>query len=247
MPDHYTIAEIASEGIMPFGKRTAEPSSSSVNHAYMPADIDPDGVKRVIPKAMWDGPHGAMLRQHGLQPDDVANLALTPQRMHAMADAATDRMKRIVAKANAHLPGISFVPWAMMPWNVWQNTNAAFLMNADFMPSSPWNNMLLAADAHTSATLGLPQHPRATPPGIEENVSRLITELREDVQTKFDHIMTTILRGDLSVLGDYEKIKNDRFQKLIVLTRHVASMVFGEATLKRHDELFGIGLAKVPE
>src|SRR3982751_2177950 len=128
-----------------FGKRVVTPSSPAAAPGYVPAGPDPDGEMRIIPKAVWDGPNGAKLRQLGLSPDDPANLVLTPQRARALEDAATARMNAVVAKVNAHIPGVTVAPWAMIPWSVWEGPNAEFLIKSDFMPSSPWNNMLLAA------------------------------------------------------------------------------------------------------
>ena len=173
------------------------------------------------------------------------NVALTPQRMRAMEDAAADRMNALVAKVNAHIPDVAVIPWAVIPWSVWEDQNALFLMKFDFLPCSPWNNMLLAADAKTSNFLGLPQHPRAAVPGLHENLTRMIDELRGETRDELDSGMAAISRGDFSVLGRFAKFKNDQFQKLFALTRYVQNDVYGEEVCARHDELFGIGLSKV--
>ena len=164
-----------------------------------------------------------VLPVRGVLPDDRANPALTPQRMRAMDDAAIGEMNALVAKVNAHIPGVIVLPWAIIPWVVWKDQNAVFLMQSNFLPSSPWNNMLLPADAKSSTFLGLPEHPRAAMPELDENISQLIHELRANSQGT----------------------KDDHFQKLFALTRYTATMVFGEAVLARHDELFGMGLKGV--
>lgn len=228
-----------------FGKRVDATTPVATSSGYVPAGVDSDGVTRVIPLAVWNGPYGAKLRQLGFSPDDAINMALTPERANAKSEEVTRNMKALVAKVNAHIPSVSVVPWAMMPWAVWNGLNAEFLMKGDFFPSSPWNNMLLAADAKSSAFLGLPEHPRVAMPAINENVTRLITELRSNFQIEHEKVMQQILRGDFSGLDSFEQVRKDRFQKLIMLTRHVANMVFGEAACARHDELFGIGLSKV--
>jgi len=68
----------------------------------------------------------------------------------ALEDAATNQMNALVEKVNAHLPVVTVVPLAVIPWSVWHDTNAAFLMRLNFLPSSPWNSVLLAADARSS-------------------------------------------------------------------------------------------------
>jgi hypothetical protein len=228
-----------------FGKRVADSSILGAPQGYLPARPDPDGETRIIPKAIWDGPHGDMLRQSGFLPDDPRNLALTSERMHEMADAATERMNAIVGKVNAHIPGVSVIPWAIIPWAVWQDLNADFLMKRDFLQSSPWNNMLLPADAESSAFLGLPQHPRVAQTGLDENLTHLIDELRLESHDEFDKTWAALSRGDWSALDRHEKFKNDQFQKLFALARYIANDVFGEAVCARHDELFGVGLTEV--
>ncbi len=230
-----------------FGRRVVATSAPAVVQGYVPAPPDPDGETRHIPAVMWDGPHGDMLRQAGFSPDDSRNLALTPERAREMEDAATDRMEAIVAKVNAHIPGVSVRPWAMIPWAVWEGYNAEFLMKADFYPSSPWNNMLLAADAHSSDFLGLPQHPRAAQPGLDENLSRLVEELRIAARDQHDRTWTALSRGDWSALDEHEKFRTECFQKLIAMTRYVADMIFGAEACARHDELFGFGLSDVTD
>lgn len=228
-----------------FGKRVVAASTSAMAPNYVPSGPDSDGVTRLIPKAIWDGPNGEMLRQLGLSPDDPTNLALTPQRARAMEDAATARMNAVVAKVNAHMPGVSVAPWAIIPWSVWEGLNAEFLIKTDFCPSSPWNNMLLPADAESAAVLGLPEHPRATQPGLAENLMRMVDALRIEYRDEWDRDFAAITGGDYSVLARQEALKNDRFKKLFALVRYVSNDVFGDAACARHDELFGIGLDEV--
>ena len=228
-----------------FGKRVVTPSTPTSAPAFVPAGPDPDGEIRVIPKAIWDGPNGDKLRQLGLSPDDPANLVLTPQRARALEDAATARINAVVAKVNAHIPGVTVAPWAMIPWSVWEGPNAEFLIKSDFMPSSPWNNMLLAADAESAAFFGLPQHPRAAHVGLAEHLTGLIDELRAASRDDIERNLAAISRGDFSVLDRYEELKTDRFQKLLQLARYVAADVFGAEVCARHDELFGFGLTEV--
>jgi hypothetical protein len=228
-----------------FGKRGAGVATPAATSGFAPAGPDPDGVTRVIPKAIWDGPNGAMLRRYGFLPDDPANLALTPERASALEEAELARMNALVAKVNAHIPGVTVLPWAMIPWAVWKGLNAELLMKADFFPSSPWNNMLLAADAKSSAFLGLPQHPRRPMPELDQNLTRLIDELRDEFRDEMDSYQEALSRGDFSFLDRFEKLRKARFQKLFALTRYVANLVFGEAVCARHDELFGIGLKGV--
>jgi len=228
-----------------FGKRVAAAPNPMAVPGHASATPDPGDEGRILPKAIWDGPNGEKLRALGFLPDDPANLSFTPQRMRAMEDAAADRMNALVAKVNAHIPDVTVLPWAVIPWSVWEDPNALFLMRLDFLPCSPWNTMLLAADAGSSDFLGLPLHPRAAVPGLHENLTRMIDELRSDTGDEIERTVAAISRGDFSVLDRYETFKKDQFQKLFALTRHVQNHVHGEAVCARHDELFGIGLSGV--
>jgi hypothetical protein len=71
-----------------FGKRKPQ-SDGNAGSRSMPLPPHPgpddDGVARVIPKELWDGPTGALLRTAGMTPDDPGNLVLTQELflMHA--------------------------------------------------------------------------------------------------------------------------------------------------------------------
>jgi hypothetical protein len=199
----------------------------------------------VLPDGLWATPLGEQMRKVGFCPNHPANAALTPEGMRALEDAATVRMNALVVKVNAHIPHVSVIPWAILPWSVWRNENAVFLMSGDFFPSSPWNNLLLAADDYSSTFLGLPRHPRTVPPGLDERISHLVDELRGDFQQQMNRFGEAIARGDLTAVNGFEQAKKERFQKLFALARHVAQLTFGEEVCTRHDELFGIGLSQV--
>ena len=228
-----------------FGKRVPAGRKWPAADSYAPVTPEPGDGRRILPKAIWDGPNGDTLRKLGFLPDDPANLSLTPQRMRAMEEAAVDEMNAMVAKVNAHIPNVTVAPWAVIPWSIWKDQNAHFLMRLKFLPCSPWNNMLLAADAKSSEFLGLPVHPRAALSGLHENLTRMIDELRSDACDELERNLAAISRGDLSILDRYERFKNDQFQKLFALTRHLQHHVYGEVVCARHDELFGVGLSKV--
>jgi hypothetical protein len=162
-----------------------------------------------------------------------------------MEDAATAQMNALVERVNAHIPGIAVMPWAIIPWSVWEGANAELLISTDFMPSSPWNNLLLPADARSAEFLGLPEHPRTAIPGLHENLTGLIDELHAERSAQVEACKTSLPHSGWSAVEQFEAYKTERFQKLFALARHVAVMVFGEQACARHDELFGIGLSEV--
>lgn len=178
-------------------------------------------------------------------PDSPENQRLTPERARAMEDAATAQLNALVGKVNAHIPGVTVIPWAIIPWSVWEGPNAELLINTDFLPSSPWNNLLLPADTRSAEFLGLPEHPRTAIPGLHENLTGMIDGLRAEWRDQIDACTLALPREGWSAIEQFEAYKNERFQKLFALARHVTVMVFGEAVSARHDELFGIGLSDV--
>lgn len=180
-------------------------------------------------------------------PQASAIPVLTPERARALEDVATAQMDAMVDRVNAHIPGVSVIPWAIIPWSVWEGLNAELLISTDFMPSSPWNNLLLPADAYSAEFLGLPEHPRAAVPGLHENITQLIDELRAERQAQVEACKSALAGDGWTAIERFEAYKAERFQKLFALARHVADMTFGSAVIARHDELFGIGLSEVTD
>ncbi|MFM5948658.1 MAG: hypothetical protein ACKOPM_05415 [Novosphingobium sp.] len=178
-------------------------------------------------------------------PAESAIPVLTPERARALEDAATAQMNAIVDRVNAHIPGVTVIPWAIIPWSVWEGLNAELLISTDFLPSSPWNNLLLPADSRSAEYLGLPEHPRAAIPGLHENIVPLIDELRAERQAQVEACKFALPADGWSAVERFEAHKAERFQKLFALARHVTVTVFGEAVSAQHDELFGIGLSEV--
>ncbi len=213
-----------------FGKRVVNPPA----YAYGQTPVRADTM------AVWDG-----VQQAGLDPDTQASEGLTPERARAMEDAATAQLDALVGKVNAHIPGVTVIPWAIIPGSVWEGPNAELLISTDFMPSSPWNNMLLPADPQSAEFLGLPEHPRTAIHGLHENLSGLIDQLRDERRDQIEACKAALPRAGWSAIEQFETYKNDRFQKLFALARHVSGSVFGDAVCARHDELFGIGLSEV--
>ncbi|MEB3416788.1 hypothetical protein VCJ71_11985 [Alteriqipengyuania sp. WL0013] len=231
-----------------FGRRAAPQFGAATAAASAPQpQRDPADEGRIIAAAMWDGPLGAKLREARMTPDSPHNLVLTHDRMRAMEDAATARMNRMIARIEAHVQGIAVRPFALIPWAVWEDANAAFLMKLDFLPSSPWNNFILPTDARSAEFLGLPEHPRAVAPGLTEQVAAMVTELREETADYLDAGIARIARGDFAFLDEYESNRNERFQRLFALARYLAEITFGPAVIAKHDEQFGLGLSSIPE
>ena len=73
----------------------------------------------------------------------------------------------------------------------------------------------------------------------------MIEQLRDERRDQIEACKAALPRAGWSAIEQFETYKNDRFQKLFALARHVSSSVFGAAVCARHDELFGIGLSEV--
>ena len=71
----------------------------------MLADLFPDGVRRVIPKAVFDGAGGDFLKKLGFGPDDPHNLVVTQQLADARLDARRAGQEKILKAINSQLPG----------------------------------------------------------------------------------------------------------------------------------------------
>ncbi len=202
---------------------------------------DDDGITRAIPKAIWDGPHGKMLSELGMSPDDPANLMPTPELMSARADAVFAEQERFLAALNKQLPdGLEVIPWAMIPWSCWSGPQAAFLMvTCHYFPAHPWNSFMLAANERTSQALGLPVHPRAALPGYDEGANEALAEFRDEYQVEYDAVAVRLEQGDIAALDDHEKAVMRAQGKVRAAAAALAGIAFGEDVYYRHLELFG--------
>lgn len=202
---------------------------------------DADGVLRIIPKEIFDGEMGDVLRQCGMSPDDPSNMMATPELMQARADAVKATQDKLVATANAQLPsGTTVIPWALIPWSVWGREPARFLMvTCELFPASHWNTMLLPADERSARVLDLPRHPQAAVEGVEDAAVRLLGELEGEFMAEHQKVGEGLARGDTSVLSGVMETRNAFTGQVVGLARYLGSAVFGEKAWKRHDDVFG--------
>jgi hypothetical protein len=227
-----------------FGKRGVDASQQKLAGLPPHPGPDRDGVSRVIPQEIFDGPQGKLLRELGMSPDDESNMVLTPERAQAKSDAAHESLERLVTHVNRQLTGGARVGrFSLIPWAVWQGVNAEFLMKAcDFYPCDRWNTMLLPEDAKSAAILGLPQHPQAGDPGFDAQISNLISQMREEFSAEHNRIGAALLKGDMSALDGQEDRKHKRRADLAGLASYLGNHFFGAEAWTRHDALFGASL-----
>ena len=229
-----------------FGKRGVDAFAAPSPPAPMHPSPDRDGVTRALPKELWNGSSGDMLRQLGMSPDDESNLVLTPEKARANAKELENSLNAVVAHVNDELAnGCSVLPWARIPWSVWSMDSAEFLMKACCAyPAALWNNMLLPADAKSAAILGLPQHPRVAVRDLDIDANRLIGQLRDEFQIQHQQTALALQKGDMSALSKVEEQRQKRLSNVGGLASYLGGHVFGEDARKRHDQLFGFGLEK---
>lgn len=202
---------------------------------------DADGVARVFPKELFEGENGAFLREMGFSPDAPANILPTQSSVQARSEAVQRELDVMVASVNNELGGTrEVVPWAMVPWSVWNREPAAFmLVTCEFYPASRWNTMLLPANAETAEALGLPQHPRGAIEGLEDAAARVFTELSQQHEAKLAKVSAALGRGQTSALAEADRGRDEVRAQAAGIARHFGHAVFGGDVADRHEHLFG--------
>jgi hypothetical protein len=226
---------------MIFGKRAA---ASAIPPHPGP---DGDGVRRVIPKAVFDGSGGAFLKKLGFGPDDPGNLVVTQELADARFDVRREGQERIRKTINSQLPGdCQVIPWAMIPWSVWKGAHTSFLMSTlDVYPPDLWNTMLLPETELGAAALALPRHPGAVPPGLEPAAAHLIGQIHEQVLTAHRSTTDALARSDMSELAPFADAINGAKAKLMYVAHKLSETTFGAPAMERHQALFGKALGSL--
>ncbi|WP_305987127.1 hypothetical protein [Roseibium sp. MMSF_3544] len=221
-----------------FGKRN--PATAKPTNIPRPSP-DPDGVTRLIPKEIFSGPHGNMLRELGLGPDDPSNLVPTQESIDAEFARRRAQQDQFLEKVNARpLGGAKVTPFAMLPWTVWRSDHASFLMiSCDYYPVDPWNTALLPQDEDASIILGLPKHPGGYPTSYEAACIEAVGKIRRDHQEVYQTIYQRMQQGDQTALQDHAASLNRTKSSVYAHAHTLFSMLFGEDVYKRHNKLFG--------
>jgi hypothetical protein len=69
---------------------------------------------------------GDFPREIGVTPGNASNVMPTQQSVQAKADKLIEDQKQFLARINGSLRE-KVVPWAMLPWSIWQQSHANFL------------------------------------------------------------------------------------------------------------------------
>lgn len=220
-----------------FGRRPAPPP-----HAAPAAAEDPP-ARRILPEELWDGPAGDTLRALGLHPDSPANHAMTQAEADARQLEEIEWQRGFVAKVNAQLPaGTSVVPYAMLPWTLWNGPYGRMLaVTCGLWPTQAWNTMLLAADQRSGFVLDLPEHPGTYPAGLIPELERLLGELRAEM----DGAMADAQAAPeltFAAIEAWDAAREAMVPRIVALSHHVGAMCLGEEVFARHKALFGATL-----
>lgn len=205
---------------------------------------DDDGVSRVIPKAIWDGPQGDFLREIGMSPDDASNIIPAQTDYQARFEEMRREQEAFLATMNKQMPGtVNLIPWAMLPWSIWQGPHADFLLvTCEKYPVGPWNTMLLPDDEAGAMVLDLPKHLGGFPPDVEAAINRLLGELRENFSQAHARTGAAMAKGDISALDKFEETRRDTSAKVSGIAHFMAAQIYGKEAYDRHRKLFGKAL-----
>ncbi len=231
-----------------FGRRKSGPAKREASQGLRHPGPDDDGVARVIPKAVWDGPQGDLLRKIGMSPDDPGNQMPTPANVQAKMDDCLAHQKALIAGINEGMPqGVTLVPWAMIPYSIWKGPHAEFVMLiCDLFPCGVWNTMLLPDSDAGARELGLPKHLGYVPDGLEEGANRLLGDIRKGLDAVYEETSPGIGQGDFSALCRFNE-EADKAKLYVIRLAHILSTkVYGDDAYARHQQLFGEALGWGP-
>lgn len=154
-----------------FGRRTfgkQQHSFADLKKMMRPTP-DADGVTRVFSKELWDDPKiGSFLREAGFAPDDQRNIMRTANDYIALFAAARYRLQLRTEAFNAEMAArhdyCCATPFLVIDQSIWDGEHGAFLYaQMDLIGFDDWNVVMLAADARTTQSCGLPAHPGSVP------------------------------------------------------------------------------------
>ena len=154
-----------------FGRRTfgkQQRSFADLKKMMRPTP-DADGVTRVFSKELWDDPKiGSFLREAGFAPDDQRNIMRTADDYIALFAAARYRLQVRTETFNAEMAArhgyCRAMPFLVIDQSIWDGEHGAFLYaQMDLIGFDDWNVVMLAADARTAQSCGLPAHPGPVP------------------------------------------------------------------------------------
>lgn len=222
-----------------FGRRR---SLNAAALAEREAAVSP-APQRVIPEEVWEGEAGDALCEAGLHPDSPENQRPTQESADALFDEQFAKQQAFLEQVNAQLPeGASVVAYAMMPWELWNGRFGEVLaMRCGLWAPGAWNQMLLAADGHSAAVVGLPQHPGGYPQGLLEQIENLLDEAYAPIAGLIEK--THAQQGfGWNEVEAHQQALNELAQKVIAMSHYLGSMCIGEEAFAHHKQVFGMNV-----
>ncbi len=202
-----------------------------------------EAPQRVFPDEVWESEAGDILRENGAHPDSEFNQRPTQESANARFEEEFAKQRAFIEQVNAQLPaGAKVAPYAMLPWELWDGRFGELLaMRCALWAPGAWNQMLLAEDAHSSAVLGLPEHPGGYPDGLIDEIERLLDEAYAPIAGMMEKVHSEQRFGLNEVEAHGEAI-NDLMRKIITMSHYLGSMCIGEEAWERHKEVFGMNV-----
>lgn len=167
-----------------FGRKAQ--AAHDAEPVYRPQPLDRDGTARVLSKELWDDPErAAFLNQMGYTPDMRSNVIETAEdRANLVKLSALRSLKHELAlKADLtakHGFPVEIMSFPIIGQELWlRDADGTWLQEMmEYRCFDEWNVLILPTDAASAAALGLPLHPHASLPLLEETITGFIRELR---------------------------------------------------------------------
>lgn len=172
---------------MSFGKRPS--TSAPATPPQEPPPSDPHGRRKVFSDEIWQGNHGALLRELGMSPDDESNLVPNGSSLNAAIERSKAAHEAAYAevqkRVRSTLPEAEIKPFFLIPDPVWNSPAGTLLMGSlELYPFDAWNVMYLAADERTALVLDLAPHPGGNVPAFVQTASEFMTKAEGHMNAK---------------------------------------------------------------
>jgi len=187
---------------------------------------DSDGVTRVFSKELWDDPKiGSFLREAGFAPDDQRNIMRTADDYIALFATARYRLQLRTETFNRDMAArhgyCHAVPFLVIGDAIWDGEHGAFLYaQMDLVSFDDWNVVMLAADARTTQSCGLPAHPGSVP-ALNQAMTGHVIRWKARYESALEEFGVTAT-GGRSITREQFEAEKDALRQEIIDT--VASM-----------------------
>jgi len=224
-----------------FEKRKNATSQTVQTGFSVHAGPDLDGIRRIIPLEMWSGKLGKQLRGLGLSPNDSNNLVSDQTAIERRFEDKYHEQTMFFEHYNHDpLAGVKVLPFAMLPWQLWQSDHAEFLIRTcEFYPVEAWNTLMLPEDADGASMLDLVAHPRGYPGEYITGCNNVIGQVRDEFIEQYRVIERDVMAGDCKAIERHTALVENTRRNVAGASVALAAMLLTEAVYMRHQALFG--------